>query len=136
MQFESLRKIAIIFVLIIIEIIIWANQETFSNIGLTNDTQLDSDKSSSISSNLYVKEYSLPLGTWPNGIIVDKNGEVWVAGSKIHKLFQFLPEREKFVSSFQIRNQSNDKLSDSELMVWTIVEDIFQVQILEFQLTH
>ena len=103
--------------------IIWVNQEFFSNLSLTYDEETGLGKSSLISSNLYVKEYSLPAGTEPNGILVDKNGEVWVAGSKIHKLFKFLPKTEEFVSYFQISNQSNDKLSDSELMVWTMVED-------------
>ncbi|MGI0076277.1 MAG: hypothetical protein ACREAJ_00035 [Nitrosopumilaceae archaeon] len=123
MQVKPLRKIAIILTIILIVMIIWVNQEFFSNLGLTNDEKTESGKSSSIPSNRYVKEYSLPAETWPNGIIVDQIGEVWVAGSKIHKLFKFLPETEEFVSSFQISNQSNDKLSDSELMVWTIVED-------------
>lgn len=75
-----------------------------------------------VSTNQYVREYSLPEGTWPNGIMVDKNGSVWVAGSQIHKLFKFDPEREES-SSFQIINQENNKPSDQSLMVWAITED-------------
>ena len=28
----------------------------------------------------YVKEYSMPNGTWPNGILVARNGIVWTVG--------------------------------------------------------
>ncbi len=75
-----------------------------------------------VSTNQYVREYSLPEGTWPSGIMVDKNSSVWVAGSQIHKLFKFLPEREES-SSFQIINQENNKPSVQSLMVWAITED-------------
>jgi streptogramin lyase len=71
--------------------------------------------------NPYVKEYSLPHGTWPNGILVDKKGSVWVAGSQIHKLFKFDPKQEKIVETFQLGTQ--DEHSDASRMVWTMVED-------------
>jgi streptogramin lyase len=71
--------------------------------------------------NPYVKEYSLPHGTWPNGILVDKKGSVWVAGSQIHKLFKFDPKQEKIVETFQLETQ--DEPSGVSRMVWTMVED-------------
>lgn len=73
-------------------------------------------------SNPYVKEYSLPEGTWPNGILVDKNGVVWTAGSKKHELFKLSPEKEYF-SSFQIINNVGVETSDQSLMVWAMTED-------------
>ena len=71
--------------------------------------------------NPYVKEYSLPHGTWPNGILIDKNGSVWGAGSEIHKLFKFEPQEEKIVETFQLTTQ--DEHSGVSRMVWTMVED-------------
>jgi streptogramin lyase len=71
--------------------------------------------------NSYVKEYTLPHGTWPNGILVDKNGSVWVTGSQIHKLFKFDPKQEKIVETFQLGTQ--DEHSGVSRMVWTMVED-------------
>ncbi|TLX67266.1 MAG: hypothetical protein E6L02_03305 [Thaumarchaeota archaeon] len=73
--------------------------------------------------NPYVKEYSLPAGTWPNGILVDKNGTVWVAGSKINSLFRFDPIHEK-IQSYPIEdNNSQDNKTGRSLMVWTILQD-------------
>jgi len=73
--------------------------------------------------NPYVKEYSLPDGTWPNGILVDKTGAVWVAGSKINSLFRFDPKDEK-IESFEIgdNNLQNNNTGRS-FMVWTMLQD-------------
>lgn len=74
----------------------------------------------------YVKEYSLPPRTWPNGILVDTNGMVWTAGSISHSLFMFDPKQEQ-IKSFPIKEtnntQDNDSSKDRSLMVWTMVED-------------
>ena len=73
--------------------------------------------------NPYVKEYSLPAGTFPNGILVDKNETVWVAGSKINSLFRFDPKHEK-IESYQIENDSSqDNKTGRSLMVWTMLQD-------------
>ncbi len=69
----------------------------------------------------YVKEYPLPTGAWPNGILVDNNGIVWIAGSKINSLFRFDPKLEK-IQSFEIKdtNSGNKTLPN---MVWTMLQD-------------
>ncbi|HMK32309.1 MAG TPA: hypothetical protein VK431_01655, partial [Nitrosopumilaceae archaeon] len=73
--------------------------------------------------NPYVKEYSLPDGTWPNGILVDKTGAVWVAGSKINSLFRFDPKDEK-IESFEIGdNNSQNNNTGRSFMVWTMLQD-------------
>src|SRR6266545_3116907 len=40
----------------------------------------------------YIKEYSLPNGTWPNGILGDKRGFVWTVGTKSNMLISFDPK--------------------------------------------
>jgi len=73
--------------------------------------------------NPYIKEYSLPDGTWPNGILVDKNGIVWIAGSKINSLFRFDPKQEK-IESYPIEDDNSQyNKTGSSFMVWTILQD-------------
>jgi len=71
----------------------------------------------------YIKEYSLPNGTWPNAILVDKNGIVWTLGSKLHMLFKFDPKKESIISSYPIIANSTDERPKSSLMSWTMVQD-------------
>ncbi len=74
---------------------------------------------------LYVKEYSLPAGTWPNAILVDRNGMVWTAGSRSHTLISFDPKQGQIKSLYPITEDKtfNDVTKESSLMVWTMVED-------------
>jgi hypothetical protein len=44
----------------------------------------------------YVIESSMPNGTWPNGILVDKHGTVWTVGTKSHTLIKFDPKAVKY----------------------------------------
>ena len=116
MQIENVKKIVILVAITSgLAILIFGN---FS----LDSTNSEKSPIESLYTNTYVREYSLPEGTWPSGIMVDKNGAVWVAGSQIHKLFKFEPEREES-SSFQIISQENNKPSDQSLMVWAITED-------------
>jgi streptogramin lyase len=86
----------------------------------------------------YVKEYSLPNGTWPNGILVDKKGFVWTVGTKSNTLISFDPKKERTISSYVIkegksindennnktdRNNRNNQSKPEFHMVWTMVED-------------
>jgi hypothetical protein len=74
----------------------------------------------------YVKEYTLPNGTWPNGILVDSGGTVWTVGTKSHTLISFDPINGKMLSSYILKSQ--DFFNDSNRsrigvnMVWAMVE--------------
>jgi streptogramin lyase len=71
----------------------------------------------------YIKEYSLPVGTGPNGILVDKNGIVWIAGSKTNSLFRFDPNQEKTVS-YKIQDEnSQNHTTNGSFMVWSMLQD-------------
>ncbi len=72
--------------------------------------------------NPYVKEYSLPAGTLPNGILVDKSGVVWIAGSKINSLLKLDPDNGK-ISSYPIEDGSSQNNVTGSLMVWTMSQD-------------
>lgn len=76
------------------------------------------------SQNPYLKEYPLPVGTEPNGLIVDKQGMVWITSSTSDTLYSF--------------NQTSGQLQNNEIkadnvqysnpgvnatMTWTVVQD-------------
>jgi streptogramin lyase len=111
-----------------------------------NDSQLsnNSDKLSSLlkemgllDSNItslgspYVKEYSVPSGSWPNGIMVDRNGIVWTVGTMSKTLISFDPGQAKIKSVYPIPEKivdstdtkSKNQPTRSIRMVWSIVED-------------
>jgi len=76
----------------------------------------------------YVKEYSMPNGTWPNGILVARNGIVWTVGTMSHNLIGFDPKQGKISSSYPIitpeeeANKTNLQSKQGFQMVWSIVE--------------
>ena len=76
----------------------------------------------------YIKEYSMPNGTWPNSILVAKNGIVWTVGTKSHILISFDPKQGKILSSYPIIasgekvNKTNPQFNQGFQMVWSIVE--------------
>ena len=73
--------------------------------------------------NPYVREYSLPVGAWPNGILVDKNGIIWIAGSKTDSLFRIDINQGK-ISSYPIRDENSQIYqTNSSFMVWTILQN-------------
>ncbi len=78
----------------------------------------------------YVKEYSMPNGTWPNSIMVARNGIVWTVGTKSHTLIGFDPKQGKIKSSYpiisseqKINSKNNTSSNQGFQMVWSIVED-------------
>jgi streptogramin lyase len=79
----------------------------------------------------YIKEYSMPKGTWPNGILLDKKGIVWTVGAKSHSLISFDPKQGRIVSEFPIKKnglettdlKSPSKESKIPLVTWAVVED-------------
>lgn len=67
----------------------------------------------------YVKEFTLPKGSFPNGILMDGKGFVWIVGSD-SRLYKFDPKGNKLDSVYVIGDDSESKISK---MGWTIVED-------------
>ena len=74
--------------------------------------------------NPYVEEFSLPADSSPNGIMVDKQGTVWVAASKTNNLFSLDPMSGKIREySIMDKNSQSDNLARNSTMIWTIVQD-------------
>ena len=74
----------------------------------------------------YIKEYSMPNGTWPNAILVARNGIVWTVGTMSHTLISFDPKQGKIISSNPIIAQHEETGTNNNQgfqMVWSIVED-------------
>ncbi|MGH9978950.1 MAG: hypothetical protein ACRD8Z_24420, partial [Nitrososphaeraceae archaeon] len=79
----------------------------------------------------FVKEYHMPSGSWPNGIMVDRNGIVWTVGTMSNTLISFGPTQEKIKSVYPIPEmivdstdtKSKNQPTRSIRMVWSIVED-------------
>ena len=116
----SIKWVILIIVVAIIAIFAF---NTISNISKTNENNSENTLTAVGQNNPYVKEYSLPTGTWPNGILVDKNGIIWIAGSKINSLFRFDPNQEK-IESYPIEYGGlSDHTTNGSLMVWTILQD-------------
>ena len=125
--------ISIVIISIVAIGILFVNLETRSTIEnekpveekSVNDLPTSALQNNSITENVsysifkskYVTTYSLPNGTGPNGIFVDKNGLVWIAGSSKHTLFQLDPADGRLMS-YPIPEKNV-----RETMVWTMVED-------------
>ncbi|MDE1765204.1 MAG: hypothetical protein KGI27_02900 [Thaumarchaeota archaeon] len=76
------------------------------------------------SQNPYLQEYSLPDGTAPNGLVVDKNGTVWVTSSKSDLLYNF-DQKSGQLKSYEIKdnNLQFGNPGQNTTMVWTVVQD-------------
>lgn len=128
----SIKWIVVISAVLIVMLIAFVNY-----IGIeTSNNKKDGDKnldyklaqkgSTTYIDTPYVREYSLPHGTWPNAILVGRNGMVWTAGSISHTLISFDPKQEQIKSSYQIKDANaieNDVSKQVSLMSWTMVED-------------
>lgn len=73
--------------------------------------------------NPYVKEYSLPFGSAPNGLVVDKTGLVWVTSASA-TLYSIDPSSGQ-VKNYQIKNGITpyENVGVHSTMVWAIVQD-------------
>ncbi|MGI0083004.1 MAG: two-component regulator propeller domain-containing protein, partial [Nitrosopumilaceae archaeon] len=100
-----------------------ANLEDESIKDIILDTDVSINSSIAYINSPYVKEYSLPNGMWPNGILVDRNGMVWTAGSRSHILLNFDPNDGQIKTVYPIKEESSDVMKGGSLMVWSIVED-------------
>ena len=56
----------------------------------------------------YVKEFNMPNGTWPNGILVARNGIVWTVGTKSNVLISFISKQGKIRGSYPIPEESEN----------------------------
>ena len=72
--------------------------------------------------NPYLKEYSLPSASAPNGLIVDKKGTVWISSSKVGSLFSLNPNSGQ-IKDYKIIDEKMQKNNYSVTMVWTLVQD-------------
>jgi virginiamycin B lyase len=72
----------------------------------------------------YVQEFSLPAGSAPNGLIVDKQGIVWVTSSGFNALYRFDPKSGQ-LQNYEIKsdNSSSNVSHQNSTMVWTILQD-------------
>ncbi|MDE1726981.1 MAG: hypothetical protein KGH89_06905 [Thaumarchaeota archaeon] len=89
-----------------------------------NIQQTESVLNTTPSENPYLKEYSLPDNTAPNGLIVDKQGTVWVTSSKSDLLYSFDQNSEQ-LKSYEIKdgNTLYQNPGQNTTMVWTVVSD-------------
>ena len=90
------------------------------SVPLYNSTHIDTP---------YIKEYSMPNGTWPNGILVDKNGIVWTVGTKSHTLLSFDPNQGRVIAFYPIPQESQknatrtNSVQSGVSMAWALVQD-------------
>ncbi len=71
----------------------------------------------------------MPNGTWPNAILVARNGIVWTVGTISHTLIGFDPKQGKIISSYpiitseqKINSKNSTQSNQGFQMVWSIVE--------------
>ncbi|MGA9153177.1 MAG: hypothetical protein WBZ36_21575, partial [Candidatus Nitrosopolaris sp.] len=95
---------------------IQTSNQIIRQVFLNNSTHIDTP---------YIKEFSLPNGTWPNSILVARNGLIWTVGIKSHTLISFDPKQGRIVSSYPITTNKEETNQSSKgfEMVWSIVED-------------
>jgi streptogramin lyase len=89
------------------------SQQNESFVGITSQIQ-----------NPYVQEFPLPAGTAPNGLIVDKQGIVWVTSSGFGTLYSFDP-KSGHLQNYEIKNDNSSSVvsGQNSTMVWTILQD-------------
>ena len=106
------------------------SENALENKAFTFDPQIGNESvalynSSSIDTP-YIKEYSMPNGTWPNGILVDKGGIVWTVGTKSHSLLSFDPNQGKVIASYPIPQESqknatrSNSIQNGVSMAWAV----------------
>ena len=71
----------------------------------------------------YIKEYSLPLGSAPNGLVVDKTGLVWVTAQNatLYSIDPSSGQVEKYLIKSRTVPYANTGVNST--MVWAIVQD-------------
>src|SRR6476660_4506477 len=71
----------------------------------------------------YVKEYSMPLGSAPNGLVADKTGLVWVTAQNatLYSVDSSSGQVEKYLIKSGITPYANARVNSTT--VWAIVQD-------------
>ncbi|WP_394352632.1 hypothetical protein, partial [Candidatus Nitrosotalea sp. FS] len=71
----------------------------------------------------YVKEYSLPVGSAPNGLVADKTGLVWVTAQNatLYSVDPLSGQVEKYLIKSGTIPYTNAGVNST--MVWAIVQD-------------
>src|SRR6185312_7319579 len=71
----------------------------------------------------YVKEYSMPLGSAPNGLVADKTGLVWVTAQNatLYSVDSSSGQVEKYLIKNGAVPYENPRVNST--MVWAIVQD-------------
>lgn len=90
-----------------------------------NPPVIDSESIKNIETNKkspYVKEFTLPTGSSPNGILVDSKGFVWAVGSN-SRLYKINAADNKLDSVYVIGNSDGSESKISIMMGWAIAED-------------
>ncbi|HWY34291.1 MAG TPA: hypothetical protein VNX68_06560, partial [Nitrosopumilaceae archaeon] len=119
---SSIKWLILIGVIASVAILVFAMENVLKS-GEKNSNNLSQSNNENQNNNPYIKEYSLPVGTWPNGILVDKNGIIWIAGSKTDSLFRFDTNQGKIIS-YPIRDENSQNYTKSgSFMVWTMLQD-------------
>ncbi len=108
------KKIMIIAIVVVV-ILVSVYVESFSKVGLENVL--------SGKNNPYVKEYSLPFGSAPNGLVATKTGLVWVTAQNatLYSVDSSSGQVEKYLINNGAVPYENPKVNST--MVWAIVQD-------------
>ncbi|MGD2107284.1 MAG: hypothetical protein PVH93_06710 [Nitrosopumilaceae archaeon] len=94
----------------------------------SNNSKLDTDQyfsESQTKENIsYIQQYSLPKNTMPNGILVDKEGMVWIPDTKKPFLIKFDSNKGRVVGVYKISSDKASTEYEHDRMVWSILENI------------
>lgn len=109
------KKIAIAVTIIVLIVVVYFGQNFRNEVSFHNVV--------SENKNSYVMEYSLPPNSAPNGLVVDKNGLVWVA-TKNSVLYSIDSSRGQ-MKSYEIKDGATQYANTgvNSTMVWSIIQD-------------
>ncbi|VVC05290.1 Virginiamycin B lyase [uncultured archaeon] len=120
---SSIKWLILVGVIVSVAILAFTMENVSRSSEKNSDNGLPTNYNESQNNATYINEYSLPVGTWPNGILVDKNGIIWIAGSKTDSLFRFDTNQGKILS-YPIKDKnSQNYTTNSSFMVWTMLQD-------------
>jgi len=120
---SSIKWLILIGVIASVAIIAFTMDDVYKSSEKNTGSSLSQSDNENQNNNPYVREYSLPVGAWPNGVLVDKNGIIWIAGSKTDSLFRFDINQGK-ISSYPIREENSQSYTTNRsFMVWTILQN-------------
>ncbi len=79
-----------------------------------------SDYISTVNKNPYLKEFSIPSNSFPNALLVDKEGTVWIT-SKTSTLFSLNPFT-NLIKKYDLK-QENGQIESNSTTVWSMMQD-------------